>query len=99
MKNQIQVIIFNCIEKLNYDLDEEQQLELSTGTILFGKNGKIDSMTLVKLIVTIEDKLREKLNVSITLVDEKAFTLKNSPFRTVHSLIDYIVRLLEEDSK
>ena len=99
MKEQIKEIIFNCIEELNENLDEDQHLELATETILLGKNGKTDSITLVNLIISIEESIEENLGFSITLANEKAWSQKNSPFQTIHSLIDYIACIVEEDEK
>jgi len=99
MKDQIKEIIFKCIEELNENLDNDQQLEIAKETILLGKNGNADSITLVNLIISIEESIEDNLGFLITLADEKAFSQKNSPFRTIDTLIDYISYLVEEDEK
>ena len=96
MVNQIKEIIFKSIKELNENLDEDQQLELSTDTVLLGKDSNIDSITLVNLIVTIEESLEDNLNLSVTLADEKAWSQKNSPFLTIQTLLDYIALLIKE---
>ena len=96
MVNQIKEIIFKSIKELNENLDEDQQLQLSTDTVLLGKDSNIDSITLVNLIVTIEESLEDNLNVSVTLADEKALSQKNSPFLTIQTLLDYIALLIKE---
>ena len=96
MENQIKEIIFKSIKELNENLDEDQQLQLSTDTVLLGKDSNIDSITLVNLIVTIEESLEDNLNVSVTLADEKALSQKNSPFLTIETLINYITLLIKE---
>ena len=96
MGNQIKEIVFKSIKELNENLDEDQQLQLSTDTVLLGKDSNIDSITLVNLIVTIEESLEDNLNVSVTLADEKALSQKNSPFLTIQTLIDYIALLIKE---
>ena len=96
MGKQIKEIIFKSIKELNENLDEDQQLQLSTDTVLLGKDSNIDSITLVNLIVTIEESLEDNLNLSVTLADEKAWSQKNSPFLTIQTLLDYIALLIKE---
>jgi len=96
MGKQIKEIIFKSIKELNENLDEDKQLQLSTDTVLLGKDSNIDSITLVNLIVTIEESLEDNLNVSVTLADEKALSQKNSPFLTIQTLLDYIALLIKE---
>ena len=96
MENQIKEILFKSVEEINKTLDEDQQLELSTETVLLGKDGNIDSITLVNLIVAIEESIEDELNVGITLVDEKALSQKESPFRTIGTLIDYIAQVVKD---
>jgi len=96
MENQIKEILFKSVEEINKTLDEDQQLELSTETVLLGKDGNIDSITLVNLIVTIEESIEDELNVEITLADEKALSQKESPFRTIGTLIDYIAQVVKD---
>jgi D-alanine--poly(phosphoribitol) ligase subunit 2 len=98
MENQIKEIIFKSIKELNENLDEDQKMQLSINTILLGKDSNIDSITLVNLIVSIEENLEENLNVSVTLADEKALSQKNSPFLTIKTLLDYITLLTKENA-
>ena len=96
-KNErIKKVIINSIEEINQQLQKENQLEKSTNTILFGKDGKLDSLGLVNLLVIIEQNIEDELQVIITLADERAISQRNSPFRTVKTLADYIEMLLDE---
>jgi acyl carrier protein len=96
-REEIKQAIFNVLDEINQELPQEKQLKKSETTVLFGQFGQLDSLGLVNLIVAIEEKLEEECNVSITLADEKAMSQRNSPFRTVASLIDYIAMLLNEE--
>ncbi|MFA4943161.1 MAG: acyl carrier protein [Lentisphaeria bacterium] len=60
-------------------------------TVLFGRNGTLDSLGLVTLIVAIEGELDARWGVALTLADERALSLQHSPFRTVGRLADYIL--------
>lgn len=65
-------------------------------THLIGHNALLDSMGLVTLIVEVEQRLEEELDVALILADERAMSQKNSPFRSVASLADYIVKSMDE---
>jgi len=89
--------IFRAIEEINQQLPELRKLEKSVNTPLLGKSAKLDSIGLVNLIVTTEQNIEEEFGVAITLADEKAMSQKNSPFRTIETLTNYITVLLTEN--
>jgi acyl carrier protein len=90
-------IIDESINELNEELPADKQLDKDPDTPLFGKSGKIDSLGLVRFIVSVEQKIEENFGDSIMLADEKAFAQKVSPFKTLGSFINYIFMLLEAD--
>jgi len=94
-KNAVQVI-FKAVEEVNGQLPKNKQLEQSTKTVLFGRDGKLDSLGLVTLLVIIEQNIEDEFNVNITIADERAMSQKHSPFRTVGTLANYIDILLKE---
>jgi acyl carrier protein len=80
--------------------DGEQALKipanLEDGTTLFGRDGILDSMALVTLVVAVEQAIEDKFNVAISLADAKAMSQKHSPYRTIGSLAEYAERLIRE---
>ena len=94
---QVESAVLAAIEELNQDLPKGAVLEPVPDTVLFGRGSRLDSLGLVNLIVAVESSLADELGVEITLADEKAMSQASSPFRTVSTLVDYIVRRLEED--
>jgi acyl carrier protein len=65
-------------------------------TTLFGKDGILDSMALVQLVVEVEQRLQSDHRVDLSLTDERAMSRAKSPFRTVASLTAYIAALAGE---
>jgi hypothetical protein len=63
--------------------------------VLFGAGGLFDSMALVSLVILVEERVQEVCGQEILLVNEKAMSQRNSPFRTVDSLVEYVESLLE----
>ena len=97
--SKILKIIYEAIDELNEQLPSDQKLEKSEATVLFDNEGKLDSLGLVNLIVLLEQKIDQNLNVQITLADEKAMSQEQSPFKSIKTLIAYISKLLEEKSR
>ena len=96
-RKTIENLIITSVKEINEQLPQEQQLEQSTKTVLFGKDGKLDSLGLVTLLVIIEQNIEDEFDVSITIADERAMSQKHSPFRTIESLANYIEMLLKEE--
>jgi hypothetical protein len=51
-------------------------------------------MRLVSLIVAIEREIEDTFGVAVTLADERALSMKASPFRSIQSLADYVGSLM-----
>jgi acyl carrier protein len=89
-------IIFDAIDELNAG-SSGAKLTKTRETVLFGVDGSIDSVDLVNLVVGVEQGLEDKLGVSLSLASEKTMSQKESPFRTVRTLAEYVVAELVED--
>ena len=96
MHEKILNLIYVSLDECNEQLPDEEQLEKSSNTKIFGRGSKLDSLGLVNLIVAVEQNIEDEFDVTITLADERAISQKNSPFRTIGSLLDYIEILLGE---
>ena len=63
--------------------------ELNSDTRLYGKDGLLDSMALVSLVMSLEQEIADQFGADISLADDKALSQKHSPFRTIGSLVSY----------
>lgn len=97
-REKIQQLVFAVIEDVNAQLPDGHQLQQSEDAVLFGKGGQLDSLGLVNFIVAVEQKIEDELDKTLTLADEKAMSMKNSPFRSVGTLIDYVQTRLKAAS-
>lgn len=66
-------------------------------TVLFGRNGLLDSIGLVTLITVVEREIEDRLDAYVILADERAMSRKRSPFRTVGTLAEYAAELIREE--
>lgn len=89
-------LIYDSIDEMNLDLEDSEKISKTEETLIFGTGDSLDSLQLVNLITIIEQKLEEKTGNFISLADEKAMSLEESPFKTVGSLKNYINTLINE---
>jgi acyl carrier protein len=94
--SHLQQVIFEAIEQFNEESPDNPDLELELSTPLFGPESELDSLGLVNLLLTVEQRLHDEFVVNVSIADEKALSLENSPFRTVETLRDYTKTLMDE---
>lgn len=99
IKDKVVRIVYKGIDEFNEVAPRENRIRKSLGTVLFGRDGVLDSLGLATFIAAVERHIEDGLDVILTLADEKAISQKNSPFKTIERLVDYILLLLENSPK
>lgn len=92
-KDRALEIVLAALKNANEELPPSEQFDVAADTILFGADAQINSLSLVSLIVDVEQALDEETGEALSLTDERAMTRDPSPFRTADALSDYIVEL------
>ena len=87
--------IYRAVDWINGELPPDRQLIKAPETRLLDSQSVLDSMHLVSLILTIEREVEDAFGVALTLADERALSMKESPFRSIQSLADYIGILIK----
>jgi len=77
-----------------FNQGEERPLSDAPTTVLLGPEGAVDSLGLVRLVMTVERQVEDDFGVAVSLTDEKAMSQRNSPFRNIGSLVEYVVTCL-----
>lgn len=95
-RNTVMELVLVGLRDVLAQSDQPTPDPLGAETILIGKGSILDSLGLVTLIVDLEQKLEDDHGISVTLVNDRAMSQKNSPFRTVQTLTDYIYGLVSE---
>jgi len=98
MKERVLQIIIAVVAELNENLESKIPVEQGERTMLYGPDGGLTSLSLVSLIVGVEQAIEEEFGLNITLADDKAFSSMRSPFRTVGTLAEYANELIEKKS-
>jgi acyl carrier protein len=89
-------IVNAVIDEVNANLAVKVPLELGREAPLYGRGGVLDSLSLVSLVIALEQAIQDKFGATIALADERAMSQERSPYRTVGSLVDYALALLQE---
>lgn len=89
MRNSVEKIIFQALDNLSDEILELKTVNSKSQLFL-------DSLALVSLVADLEELLSEEFNKEIILADEKMMSARNSPFKDVESLTDYIVKKFQE---
>lgn len=82
-------IIYEVIDIVNEQFDGVE-LKKDLDTIIMGVESDLDSLDLVEFITLIEDKIELQKGYYISISDENVMSSKNSPFKTVSTLKQYI---------
>lgn len=96
MEEKIQNIIMQALKNLADELENPELENPNVQTKIYGNEGNLDSLALVSFITDVEEMIDLEFNTNITLADEKAMSSRNSPFKDVETLAQYIQNLLEE---
>jgi len=93
LRNTVLTLVTEAATELNPGLEEPIALEMGEDAPLYGKEGVLDSLDLVSLILLIEEKTSDELGKTVTLTSDRALSSHRSPFRTVGSVTDYVLAL------
>ena len=91
-KEKIQAIISDAIIELNEELDYDHLRAPTEATVIFDGEESLDSLSLVSLIVDIEARVEDSFATEVVLASEKAMSMKNSPYRNVGSLTEFVLQ-------
>jgi acyl carrier protein len=92
-------LVLTSLNTIIAEMDEEDRPKIrdfTEDTRLIGKKAVLDSLNLVSMIVDIEQRINDDYGFALTIADERAMSQERSPFRTVGSLAEYILQLIEE---
>ena len=96
MKNEnIEILIYDSLKETVDLLPGNISFEKNRETSLLSSDGILDSLGLVTFLVNLEQKISDEFDLQITIADEKSFSIKNSPFKNIGSLTDYIKSMLD----
>jgi hypothetical protein len=90
-----QTIISSAIDEINEE-SENDGIKISKlpSTQLLGVDSSLDSLLLIRLLITVERLIEEQTGKVIVIVEESSLDFDQSPFSTLQSLTQHIDKLL-----
>jgi acyl carrier protein len=92
-EQQLRSILHRCIREIAEQSGQSYNVE--DDTPLLGPASAVDSLGLVMIVTTFEAAVNEEFDSTIVLANEKAMSMRHSPFRSVSALSEYALGLLE----
>ena len=83
---------------IDYFESQDIDIKANEDTVLFGNESVLDSIGLVNIIIDIESRFLDE-DIKISLTSDKAMSRRNSPFRTISTLAEFIKEQIEENDE
>lgn len=93
-RERIVQAVYRAVDELNKQLPKGVTVAKSPDSVLYGRTGKLESIDVVTLIMELEDQIKAEFGTAITIADDRAMSMENSPFLTLGTLTDYVAELL-----
>ena len=93
-EEQVLELVVATVSREADDLGYDELRVPTAATALFGGESGVDSLSLVRLIAAVERAAQAHFDRNIVLADEKAMSMRSSPFRTVGTLADLVLQRL-----
>jgi len=84
------LIVQDSISHINLQLPEKLQISSDFSTVLVGPNSELDSLSLINLIVEIEERISSSFGKRIPILDKGIMSEEYGSFSTVSELIEWI---------
>lgn len=97
-RETVEKIILNALNNINDERGPDEQLTVDLDTRLFGTGAVLDSLSLVSVIVDVEQAISAAADIEINLTNDRAMSQAESPFSNVNALSAYILQLLSESA-
>ena len=89
-------VVLSCLRDTIEQMGSPITGEITENSTIVGPGAMLDSISVVSLIVDIEQRLESDFGVCVTLASEKAMSQRSSPFRTAGVLADHICSTVAE---
>lgn len=89
-RDELLAEVLRCVAETNGQLPVDDRVALRADGVLLGDGGALDSLGLINLLVSIEDRMAEHFGVQVSLVDAAVDQEQPETFATVGSLTDWL---------
>ena len=93
-KKSVIEVIYLAIDEVNKYAEEDVKLKKEVDQPLFTKNGPLDSMGLVNLVITLEELIETQFGKSLQFMQMDFLNSDKNPMESVGALADYLCEVL-----
>jgi len=86
----ITTMLSDCIDQLNEQRGQSEQLAKTSETCLGGDGGNLDSLGFVNLVAIVEEACQERFGRAVMLTESAVAPSVRDPFETIGSLAEYV---------
>lgn len=90
---EIEILVLKMLQD-SFDGPQASRDSINLGSVLLGESAVIDSLSLVNLIVDLEEEINDTCGIAISLTDDEAVFAEPSPYSSVRNLALYISTLV-----
>lgn len=91
---EIASAVFYAVDEVNQQLVEQPKIEKSLDTRLLGEESNLESLSLISLLVAVEQQISTSLNVNLDLTDITLASASDDHsveiLSSIGTLVDYI---------
>jgi acyl carrier protein len=90
-KSNIEKVVFACVERLNEQLPAESRIKSDLQTVIVGDGASLDSLSMITLLIDIEDNVAAELGIKIKILEEGLAASEGGfRFATINQLVEWI---------
>lgn len=89
-------ILREAVDELNLQLPKGKKLAKEEDTKLIGDGSVLDSLLVMSLLVSVEEKCFSEVGLELSLADEAAGSAETTPLRTLGTLGQFILSRASE---
>jgi acyl carrier protein len=90
---EIEILVLKMLQD-SFDGPQASSDSIDLSSVLLGESAVIDSLSLVNLIVDLEEEINDTCGIAISLTDDEAVFAEPSPYSSVRNLALYISTLV-----
>ena len=96
MREDILGMVYTALDESDAQSLNGAPVEKTPEAPLLGSDQGVDSLTIVNLVVAIEEQIQKKMGKTVVLVDEDSMALQEHPFRTLGTLVTYVEKVIQK---
>ena len=87
-KTILEEVIYKSVDEVNNMLPNSLHLSKKVESVLIGKGGVYDSLSIINFLVNLEGRLLKEFGKEIVLLDEEIIANQEGPYRNLGTLMD-----------